>query len=214
VPLTVGWSRDSRDSALVPTRGVLQSGNLEVGAGGDMRYLKSDYQYQQYFSINKQYTFAINGQLGYAKALSGQTYPVFKNFYAGGLGSIRGFESNSLGPLDSVTDGAVGGTKKAIFNMELSTPFPGAGNDRTLRLYSFFDVGNVFASRTTSMTDAQWKAQQALRASVGLGISWISPLGPLRLAYAIPIKYQRLDEANGIVADRTQRFQFQIGTSF
>ncbi|MDP9899787.1 outer membrane protein assembly factor BamA, partial [Variovorax ginsengisoli] len=214
VPLTVGWSRDDRDSALIPTKGRLQSANLEVGAGGDMRYLKTDYQYQQYFPINKQYTLAINGQLGYAKALAGQTYPVFKNFYAGGLGSIRGFESNSLGPQDNVTDGALGGTKKAIFNMELSTPFPGAGNDKTLRLYTFFDAGNVFAERTSTQTNAQWDAQNKLRASVGLGISWISPLGPLRLAYAVPIKYQKLDEANNIAADRTQRFQFQIGTSF
>ena len=214
IPLTVGWSRDDRDSALIPTRGVLQSANLEVGVGGDMRYLKSDYQYQQYFPINKQYTLAVNGQLGYAKALSGQTYPVFKNFHAGGLGSIRGFEQNSLGPRDSITDSAVGGTKKAIFNMELSTPFPGAGNDRTLRLYTFLDAGNVFTERDATMTDAQWRAQRKLRASMGLGISWISPLGPLRLAYAIPIQYQKEDTTNSITADRLQRFQFQIGTSF
>ncbi len=79
-------------------------------------------------------------------------YPIFKNFYAGGLGSIRGFEQNSLGPRDAPlflqTEGAaLGGTKKAIFNAELSTPFPGAGNDRTLRLYGFFDAGNVFGDR-------------------------------------------------------------------
>ncbi|MDM0085854.1 MULTISPECIES: outer membrane protein assembly factor BamA [unclassified Variovorax] len=214
VPLTVGWARDDRDSALVPTRGRLQGANLELGVGSDLRYLKSTYQYQQYFPLNKQYTFAINGQLGYARALGGTAFPIFKNFYAGGLGSIRGFEQNALGPLDSVTQGALGGTKKAIFNAELSSPFPGAGNDRTLRLYSFFDVGNVFADRAPGLTDAQWKAQQSLRASVGLGISWISPLGPLRLAYAVPIRYQRLDEANGIVADRTQKIQFQIGTAF
>ena len=65
-------------------------------------------------------------------------------------------------------------------------------SDRTLRLYGFFDVGNVFAqSRAPTLTDAQWKAQKKLRASVGLGISWISPLGPLRLAYAIPVKQQK-----------------------
>ena len=87
--------------------------------------------------------------MGYGKAYGGKPYPIFKNFYAGGLGSVRGFEQNSLGPRDvpllGQTEGAaLGGTKKAIFNAELSTPFPGAGNDRTLRLYGFFDVGNVF----------------------------------------------------------------------
>jgi len=223
VPLTVGWSRDDRDSALVPTRGRLQRANLEIGAGGDMKYWKSNYSYQQFFPISKQYTFAINGEVGYAKAYGGKPYPIFKNFYAGGLGSVRGFEQNSLGPRDvplfGQTEGAaLGGTKKAIFNMELSTPFPGAGNDRTLRLYGFFDVGNVFAdSRAPSLTDAQWKAQQKLRASVGLGISWISPLGPLRLAYAIPVKQQRedlSDPLHPIPKDRIQRLQFQIGTSF
>jgi outer membrane protein insertion porin family len=214
VPLTIGWGRDDRDSALVPSRGRLQNANVELGIVSDLRYFKSSYQYQQYFPINKQYTFAVNGQLGYARAIGDSTYPIFKNFYAGGLGSIRGFEQNSLGPRDAVTAAALGGTRKAIFNAELSTPFPGAGNDRTLRLYGFFDAGNVFSDRTLSMTDAQWKAQQGLRASVGLGISWISPLGPLRLAYAVPVKSQKADTANGIAADRTQRFQFQIGTSF
>ncbi|MDP9899006.1 outer membrane protein assembly factor BamA, partial [Variovorax ginsengisoli] len=218
VPLTIGWARDDRDSALVPTKGRLQRANAEWGVGSDMKYIKSSYQYQQYFPINKQYTLALNGELGYAKALGGQVYPIFKNFYAGGLGSIRGFEQNSLGPRDSVTEAALGGTKKAIFNMELSTPFPGAGNDRTLRLFSFLDVGNVFTDRSTQ-SDAQWKAQQMIRASVGLGISWISPLGPLRLAYAVPVKYQKdedltSDPTKPVYSDRIQRFQFQIGTSF
>jgi outer membrane protein insertion porin family len=222
VPLTVGWSRDDRDSALVPTRGRLQRANLEVGVGGDMKYLKTNYQYQQFFPITKQYTFAINGELGYGKEYGGKPYPIFKNFYAGGLGSVRGFEQNSLGPRDvpllGQTEGAaVGGTKKAIFNAELSTPFPGAGNDRTLRLYGFFDIGNVFGTRDAFSTDAQWKAAKKLRASVGLGISWISPLGPLRLAYAVPVRQQDedlTDPLHPIPKDRIQRLQFQIGTSF
>jgi len=190
---------------------------------GDMKYVKTNYQYQQFFAINKQYTFSINGEVGYAKALGGKVYPIFKNFYAGGLGSIRGFEQNSLGPRDVPLLGqsegaALGGTKKAIFNAELSTPFPGAGNDRTLRLYGFFDVGNVFGSRAAGLTDEQWKAEKKLRASVGLGISWISPLGPLRLAYAFPIKSQKevgVPLTPGYIPkDRIQRLQFQIGTSF
>ncbi|MEJ8809824.1 outer membrane protein assembly factor BamA [Variovorax ureilyticus] len=225
IPLTVGWSRDDRDSALVPTRGRLQRANLEVGSGGDMQYYKANYQYQQFFPITKQYTFAINGELGYADAYGNKAYPIFKNFYAGGLGSVRGFEQNSLGPRDKPLypgqeTAALGGTKKAIFNAELSTPFPGAGNDRTLRLYGFFDVGNVFADRPAGFwTDAQWDAIKKVRASVGLGISWISPLGPLRLAYAFPVKYQKaegdpLDPTTFIPEDRIQRLQFQIGTSF
>ena len=214
VPLTVGWSRDDRDSALVPTRGRVQRANLELGVGGDYSYAKTNYQIQQYVPLTKQYTLALNGELGYAKAFGGKTYPIFKNFYAGGLGSIRGFEQNSLGPRDGVTQAAVGGTKKAIFNVELSMPFPGAGNDRTLRMYSFFDAGNVFADRSLGTTDAQWRAQRRIRTSVGVGISWVSPLGPLRIAYAFPIRAQKLDLVNGIPEDRIQNLQFQIGTSF
>ncbi|WP_432725546.1 outer membrane protein assembly factor BamA [Variovorax sp. W6] len=223
VPLSVGWGRDSRDSALIPTTGRLQRANLEVGAAGDMKYVKTNYQYQQFFAINKQYTFSINGEVGYAKAFGNKVYPIFKNFYAGGLGSVRGFEQNSLGPRDAPlflqSEGAaIGGTKKAIFNAELSTPFPGAGNDRTLRLYGFFDVGNVFGTRAAGVSDEQWKAEKKLRASVGLGVSWISPLGPLRLAYAFPIKSQKEVgqpfTAGYIPKDRIQRLQFQIGTSF
>ncbi|MEJ8847392.1 outer membrane protein assembly factor BamA [Variovorax rhizosphaerae] len=233
IPLTVGWARDDRDSALVPSRGKLQRANLEVGVAGDMRYVRSSYQYQQFFPISKQYTFAINTEVGYAKAFGGKDYPIFKNFYAGGLGSVRGFEQNSLGPKDTPFPGqtegaAIGGTKKAIFNAELGTPFPGAGNDRTLRLYGFFDAGNVWGDRqyqqdgTPVLTEQQWKAQNKIRASVGIGISWISPLGPLRIAYAIPVKQQK--EIPNVTSnpfdpplvskDRIQRVQFQIGTAF
>jgi outer membrane protein insertion porin family len=219
IPLTVAWARDGRDSALVPTRGRLQRANLEIGTGGDMKYYKGSYQYQQFFPISKAYTFAINGEVGYGRAYGDQVYPIFKNFYAGGLGSIRGFEQNSLGPRDAVTTAALGGTKKAIFNAEINAPFPGAGNDRTLRMYGFFDVGNVFTDRQEGQSDIQWEAQKKLRASVGLGISWVSPLGPLRIAYAIPVQSQNevrdpTTQAILVPEDRIQRVQFQIGTSF
>jgi outer membrane protein insertion porin family len=191
-----------------------------------MQYYKGNYQYQQFFPINKQYTFAVNGEVGYAKAFGDKPYPIFKNFYAGGLGSVRGFEQNSLGPRDvpltGQTEGAaIGGTKKAILNAELSTPFPGAGNDRTLRLYGFFDVGNVWGDRSqySYFNNAQWDSITKIRASLGIGISWISPLGPLRIAYAFPVVYEKgegnaLDQATYIPKDRIQRIQFQIGTSF
>ncbi|HSV58075.1 MAG TPA: outer membrane protein assembly factor BamA [Variovorax sp.] len=214
IPLTVAWARDARDSTLVPTKGRLQRANLEIGTGGDMKYYKGSYQYQQFFPLSKAYTFAFNAEVGYGKAYGDKVYPIFKNFYAGGLGSIRGFEQNSLGPRDSVTSASLGGTKKAILNAEINTPFPGAGNDRTLRMYGFFDVGNVFTDRQEGQNDAQWEAQKKLRASVGIGISWVSPLGPLRLAYAVPVQSQKADLANGIPEDRIQRVQFQIGTSF
>ncbi len=207
VPLTLGWARDDRDSALVPSRGRLQRFNTEWGVAGDTRYLKTSYQFQQYFPLTKQYTFAVNAEVGLGKGLNGRPYPLFKNFYGGGLGSVRGFEQGTLGErspilnpmtLTTTTEVNIGGTKNLVLNAELSTPFPGAGNDRTLRMFGFVDVGNVWA--------ADEKFGSDLRASVGIGLSWISPIGPLRFAWANPVRT--------FDGDKIQKFQFQIGTSF
>ena len=200
IPLTLGWSRDNRDSALAPNAGRYQRLNLEASFMSDMRYMKANYQIQQYIPLNKKYTIALNGELGWGKGIGGNPYPIFKNFYSGGLGSVRGFEQGSLGRRDSVnTNLALGGTRKLTLNGEFMVPFPGAGNDRTLRLFTFVDVGNVWA-------EGESMELNSLRASTGIGISWISPLGPLRLAYAQPIRKES--------GDRIQKLQFQIGTSF
>ncbi|MEC5212546.1 outer membrane protein insertion porin family [Polaromonas sp. CG_9.5] len=199
IPLTVGWSRDSRDSALVPTSGRFQRVYGDWGIAGDIRFVRANYQIQQYIPLNKQFTVALNGELGWGKGLNGQPYPLFKNYYSGGLGSVRGYQQGSLGPRDS-SGLSVGAPKKLTLNAELIAPFPGAGNDRTLRMYGFFDAGNVFEnSYKLSGTDG-------LRASTGIGISWISPVGPLRIAYALPLRKQD--------GDKIERLQFQIGTSF
>jgi outer membrane protein insertion porin family len=132
------------------------------------------------------------------KGLSNRPFPVFKNFYSGGLGSVRGFEQGTLGPRD-VTGAVIGGPKKVTLNVEMIAPFPGAGNDRTLRMFGFFDIGNVFGE------DEKFRTSD-LRSSVGLGLSWISPIGPLRIAVANPVKK--------FAGDKIQKLQFQIGTSF
>jgi len=199
LPLTVGWARDRRDSALVPTRGSLQRFNADVSVAGDVRYMRANYQFQQYFPITKNYTFALNTDVGWGEGLKGQDYPLFKNFYVGGLGSVRGFEQSTLGPASKTSGIYLGGPKKLVFNAEFITPFPGAGNDKTLRLFAFTDVGRAFGQdEQVSLGD--------LRASAGLGLSWISPMGPLRFSLAKPIRQQ--------TGDRIQRLQFQIGTSF
>ncbi len=197
-PLTIGWSRDGRDSALVPTRGLYQRLNTEAGVFGDARYVRGSYQIQQYYPINKQYTLSLNGDFGYGKGLSDRPFPVFKNFFGGGLGSVRGFEQGTLGVRD-VTGFSIGGPKKIGLTTEISSPFPGAGNDKTLRLFGFVDAGNIFAENETI-------SLSQFRASVGLGISWLSPLGPLRFAIANPVRK--------FSGDKIQKFQFQIGTSF
>jgi len=198
VPLTVGWARDNRDSAIAPTTGRYQRLGGEVGVGGDARYVRTNYQYQQYVPLNKQFTFAFNGELGWGKGMGGRPFPVFKNFYSGGLGSVRGFDQGTLGPKD-VTGSSIGGPRKVTLNTEVIAPFPGAGNDRTLRMFGFVDMGNVYGeNEKVSFAD--------MRVSTGVGLSWISPIGPLRLAYAHPVRK--------FAGDRIQKLQFQIGTSF
>jgi outer membrane protein insertion porin family len=199
VPLTIGWSRDRRDSALAPNSGRYQRANAEWSFAGDARYVRATYQYQEFIPLSKKFTAAFNGELGWGTAIGVRPYPVFKNFYGGGLGSVRGFEQGSLGPRDS-SDTVVGGSRKINLNAEILTPFPGAGNDRTLRMYGFWDIGSV------SGPDARNASANSLRSSVGVGVSWISPVGPLRLAFAKPIK--KFD------GDKIQNVQFQIGTTF
>jgi outer membrane protein insertion porin family len=198
VPLSVGWSRDGRDSYLNPSSGKYMRANSDVGVVGDTRYIRMATQYQQYFPLTKQYTFAFNADFGLGKGLQNQPYPIFKNYYSGGLGSVRGFEQGTLGPRD-ISGIVVGGPKKVTINSEFLMPFPGAGNDRTLRLYGFYDMGNVFGEYDTI------KVSQ-FRSSLGAGLSWVSPMGPLRFAWAKPVR--------SFTGDRIQRLQFQIGTSF
>ncbi|MCI4441521.1 outer membrane protein assembly factor BamA [Tibeticola sp.] len=198
VPLTVGWARDDRDSALAPNRGRYQRFNTEWGVGGDARFIKLNYQFQQFVPLSRQYTLAFNSEFGWGKGLNGRPFPVFKNFYSGGLGSVRGFEQSTLGPR-SITGTYAGGPKKITLNGELVAPFPGAGNDKTLRLFAFTDVGTVWG-------ESEKVDLSQMRASAGVGISWISPVGPLRLAWATPVRK--------FAGDKIQKLQFQIGTSF
>ena len=197
-PLTLGWSSDTRDSAIAPNSGSVQRLNGDWGVAGDAKFLRAGYQYQTYIPLSKKLTVAFNGELGWGKGLGSTPFPVFKNSFAGGLGSVRGFEQGTLGPRD-VTGAYLGGPKKMIGAVEIQAPLPGAGNDRTLRVFGFVDAGNVFGEN-------QKLSAKDIRASVGVGLSWVSPVGPLRLAFANPIRKQ--------AGDKIQRLQFQIGTTF
>jgi outer membrane protein insertion porin family len=201
-PLTAAWQRDGRDSAIAPNKGRYQRANLELSAVGTLRYYRAVYQDQYFLPIGRSMTLALNGEVDYGRGYGGKKYPIFKNFYAGGIGSVRGYEGSSLGVgsnLDTVTGESLGGSTRLIANVELQFPFPGSGNDRTLRWFTFFDAGNVFA-------EGQKIRATDLRTSLGIGLSWISPIGPLKISYGRPM--------NATSSDRKQNFQFQLGTGF
>jgi outer membrane protein insertion porin family len=194
---TLGWSRDSRDSALTPTRGFLLSASGEVTLpGGDLQYARTQLLGQWYYPLSRDYTIALSGDVARGWSIDGNPYPVIKNYYAGGIGSVRGFQGNSIGARD--TDGSpLGGRTRMVLSSELLFPLPGTGADRSLRMFGFLDIGSVFPD--------QPKVDE-LRASTGLGLNWLSPIGPLKLSIGVPIRKQ--------AEDQMQRFQFQIGTGF
>jgi outer membrane protein insertion porin family len=198
IPFTVAWGRDSRDSATTPTLGRYQRANLEIDLIGETKYYRAIYEQQWYKPLTRWMTLALRGEFDYGHGLKGKTYPVFKNFYAGGMGSVRGYYSSSLGIVDTNRD-ALGGSTRLIGNAELQFPFPGSGSDRSLRWFTFADAGQVYQ-------EGQKIRASELRASAGLGVSWISPVGPLKISYAKPL--------NAKEGDRLERFQFQMGTGF
>ncbi len=202
VPLTVAWSRDARDSALVPSRGYFAQANAEYGTPlGSTPYIKTDVQAQYYYSFARGFVLGLNFQAGYGKGLDGKPYPIFKNYYAGGIGSVRGYEPSSLGPRDAKTNDPIGGSKMVVGNIELTFPLPGTGYDRTLRVFTFVDGGNVWGDEGNTSTGAN-----GLRYAYGVGLAWISPIGPLKLSLGFPIVKHE--------GDQYQKFQFQIGTAF
>lgn len=206
LPVTLGWISDTKDSAILPTRGAVQKAAIEVAIpGGDLTFYKLSYQHQRFFPVTRNMVLMLNGELGYASGLSGQPVPFYRNFYAGGIGSVRGYDPASLGPYE-ITNGDVvrlGGTRRVVFNAELSMPLPGFGVDQSVRFGPFFDAGQVYSDGKlpTGVYD-----QGAIRTSVGLAATWISPFGPLKFSVAAALN----DEKN----DKLQVFQFQFGQAF
>ena len=196
----ISFARDTRDSLTWPTRGWLNEVGLEVGIPpGDLKYYRLTYQSQYFHTFERVswLTFMLNGEVGFADGYGGKPLPFFKNFYAGGVGSVRGFETATLGPRDLNGD-ILGGDRRFVFNAEALFPMPGY-KERNVRLGLFLDAGNVWGP------GEKIKAGD-LRVSTGLAVSWDSPVGPLRFSLAAPIKSQP--------EDKIERFQFQLGKIF
>ena len=209
--LDTTFARDTRDSYLFPTRGMLQRVSAEVGTPpGSLQYYKLTFQNQQYFPLSKDFTLLLNGELGYGAGLGGKPLPFFKNLYAGGNGSVRGFSTATLGPKDA-NKNAIGGDQRAIANAELFFPLPGLKDDQSLRMSAFFDAGASFGPGDIN-PDASKPPRYGsfafgdLRYSVGVAALWVSPLGPLKYSLAKPLAAQ--------AGDKTEVFQFTFGNSF
>ncbi|MFP5417889.1 MAG: outer membrane protein assembly factor BamA [Gammaproteobacteria bacterium] len=203
--LDSSWARDTRDSFLFPTKGILQRVYGEVGTPvGSLQYYKLSYQQQHYFPLNKSFTLMLNGEIGIGGGLSGKPLPFFKNFYAGGNSSVRGFKNGTLGPKDANGD-AFGGDKRIIGNAELFFPLPGLKDDQSLRMSAFVDMGASFGPNDSQGRYKDF-AVDDLRYSAGVAVLWVSPLGPLKFSLAQPLVSKS--------GDKKEVFQFTLGTTF
>jgi outer membrane protein insertion porin family len=195
---TLGVASDTRDSAIQTTRGSVSRTSVEI-AGGDLQYYRINVSYQWYYPLSRTMTLLLNGDAGYAHGIGDKPVPFFKNYYAGGPGSVRGFRPFSLGPQDALGN-SLGGSRKIVGSAEVLFPIPGAHQDKSLRMAAFLDFGQVFGvGEKFSLGDIRYAA--------GLALAWTSPFGPLKLSIAQP-----LNDKPGF--DRVQRLQFTFGQSF
>lgn len=208
VVFNVGWSKDTRDSAIAPTKGSYTRLSGDVSTM-DLRYYKLSAQQQYFLPLGRSFTLALNGTVDWARSYGDKPYPIIKNMYAGGIGSVRGYEGASLGPRDTRTGDYLGGARRIVGNVQLYLPFPGATRDRTLRWFVFADAGQVSAGNgLTCMAGISNSVADPCgwRYSAGIGLSWQSPMGPLELSFGRAL--------NAKEGDDKQAFQFQIGTGF
>ena len=197
---TVGWTRDTRDSVIWTTRGRVQRVSSEVTMPvGDLRYYKVGYEHQWFYPVSQTFTLMLRGEVGIGDGMSGKPLPFFKNYYAGGVTSVRGYNTSSLGPRDPTDDSILGGNRRIVGNAELLFPMPGMAADRSVRLGAFVDGGQVFAPGDKI-------ALSGLRYAAGLSLAWNSPVGPLKFSVAKPL--------NAKSNDNIQRLQFTLGQVF
>ncbi|MDD4911939.1 MAG: outer membrane protein assembly factor BamA [Sideroxydans sp.] len=197
---TIAWSRDTRNSALNTTEGATQRASIEASLPvSGQKYYKLNYTQQQFYPLSQNFTLRLNGDVGFAAGYEGDTLPFFKNFYAGGTGSVRGYDYSSLGPRD-VNGYSMGGDKRVVGNAEILFPFPGMEKEKSVRLSAFLDGGAVYGAATP------YEASIGMRYSYGVGVTWFSPAGPIQLSWATPLNSQP--------QDKLQNFQFSMGGMF
>jgi outer membrane protein insertion porin family len=222
--LSSSLARDTRNNFLFPTDGFMESIGVEAGIPpGSLEYYRVNAKHQQFFPLSQNFTLMVNAEAGYGAGLNGKPLPFFKNFFEGGVSSMRGFNTGTIGPKGLSPDAAgdvcsptppnpsancttvsLGGNIQALGNIEIFTPMPGI-KDGSVRLSTFVDAGAVFGPNDYLGRDANFNFN-SFRISAGVGLAWSSPMGPLKFSLARPIRRE--------TDDQSQIFQFNMGTSF
>ncbi len=193
---SAGWSYDSRNRAIFPNRGTFHNIGAEIAVpGSGLQYYKITSRSQWFQPLTRSLTFSLRGQVGYGDGYGGtSTLPFFENFYAGGVRTVRGFRANSLGPKEG--GDPLGGALKVVGNAEIIFPVPFNPEAKAVQLSAFYDIGSVYEN-------ADDFDVSELRASVGLSLTWLSPIGPMVFSLAEPVRSQ--------LGDETESFQFSLG---
>ena len=200
--VTLSWRHDSRDSAIFPNTGALQSLFAEAAVpGSELTFYKVSYEHRRYWQLGEDLVVSLNGQIGFGDAYGDiSRLPFFENFFGGGPGSVRGFEARSIGPRDSEDD-PLGGNLFYAGGIEVLFPPPFMKDTESVRLAAFVDAGTVI---DTDQSD--YFESTELRYSVGLGASWLSPVGALTVSFGVPF--------NADDDDDEEQFQFSFGSTF
>ena len=218
--LVVGWSYDSRNRFLFADRGMRHSLSLSYALPfSDVEYATVNYDYLQFLPLVGRWTVALAAELGYSRELGNTTAPPpYRNFFAGGPDTVRGFRESRLGPKDSFGN-PYGGNLKVSARAELLIPTPEKWA-ASARASIFFDIGNVFSTSDfykftglDGVTPVEYKfSYDKLRQSTGIAVQWLAPLGVFRFSYALPLNTFKGDGVQ--FADEEERFQFTIGQAF
>ena len=226
------WSSSTLNRGLFPTAGRSQSVALEVAVpGSDLSFYKVRYDGEIYFPFNESWSLRLRTELGYGGVYGGtRTFPFYEHFFAGGFGSVRGFETSTLGP--RATEGSdtifydrrgspIGGNLLVEASAELIFPLPLVENTRQFRPVIFVDAGNVFntdcptagrLAAATGVDPAEINIRcselsvDELRYSTGVSVTWLTRMGPMTFALAMPF--------NGAPYDEEERFSFEMGRTF
>ena len=198
--ISASYSHDTRDRTIFPHSGNSQRLRLELSVpGSDLDYYKLSYNNTHFFPISDTWTFSLKGDLAFGDSYNNTTdLPFFEKYYAGGIRSIRGYETNTLGPQSS-TNEAFGGNFRTLASAQILFPAPFAKENRSVRMGAFVDAGNVF-------NDFDGFDNDEIRTSAGISFEWLAPVGPLVFSLARPL--------NDKPGDDLQEFQFSVGAVF
>tara|TARA_B100000700_G_scaffold71955_1_gene80211 strand:+ start:1287 stop:3632 length:2346 start_codon:yes stop_codon:yes gene_type:complete len=220
--LTAGWVYDSRNRFMFADQGMSHRLILNASIpGSDVEYYGINYAYKQYFNIPfpiiNRLTMMVKADLAFNDAYGDSIgVPPYKNFYAGGPDTVRGFKEHRLGPKDNYGN-PYGGNLLISSQTEFILPIPGDWANRA-RFSLFFDIGNTFSTSELDFFDPEGNPidysfdASKLKRSYGLAAQWLAPMGLFRFSYAIPMN--SIDGTDRFYSDETERFQFTVGGAF